>query len=134
MVCIYCGHKTNVTNSRHQRRTNEIWRRRNCMDCGSIFTTYEAVELTRTIVVQYSPSRMEPFERDRLFAAVYDSCRHQPKAISNATALTQTIISQLLAAAVDGVIQRAAIVAVCTEVLNRFDGAAATIYAAYHST
>jgi transcriptional repressor NrdR len=134
MVCIYCGHpKTEVTNSRLQKQTNEIWRRRQCAACANIFTSYEYASLDKGMVVQYDTVKMAPFSRDRLFLSIYESCKHQSGAIDNATALVQTITSRLVATAQHGAIVRSNIIAISKDVLERFDPAAATIYSAYHA-
>jgi transcriptional regulator NrdR family protein len=132
MVCIYCGQKTQVVNSRFKKRNNETWRRRQCSGCLSIFTTYETTNLANSVVVQYSPQRLEPLSRDRLFVSIYESCRHRPQALQDATSLTQTIISKLLVQTNNGIIERDMIVSTCADTLGAFDVAAATMYRAYH--
>lgn len=134
MVCIYCGSETQVTNSRLQKRVNQVWRRRQCSKCGSNFTTHEVADLGSTVVVRYSAKKLVPLSRDKLFLSIFESCKHRPKAVDDATALSQTVISQLLPHAQKGTVERDVIVAVTTAVLERFDKAAATMYAAYHPT
>lgn len=73
-----------------------------------------------------------PFSRDRLFLSVYESCKHRPRAISEAAALTQTIINQLLASNTNGTVGSSEIAKQAHVVLERFDRTAATFYAAYH--
>jgi len=132
MVCIYCGSSTQVTNSRHQKRPNQVWRRRQCSVCGNNFTTHESVEFGGTIAVQYSPKDLRPFSRDELFASVYESFKHRTKAVDDASAVTQTIIGTLREHIVEGVLERDTIATVAYVILERFDKAAATMYAAYH--
>jgi transcriptional regulator NrdR family protein len=132
MVCIYCSSPTQVTNSRLQKRLNQVWRRRHCTSCGSNFTTHEAVEYGSAIVVQYSPRLLKPFSRDLLFISVYESCKHRSDALADATALTQTIIGQLLPHVRKGIIDRDIIATVSATVLERFDKTAATMYGAFH--
>lgn len=132
MVCTYCGSPTQVTNSRLQKRANQIWRRRQCLNCGSNFTTHEIIDLGSTIAVHYSERKMRPFSRDLLFASIYESCKHRVEAIADASALTQTIVGLLLAHAPNGKLERDVIVTVTTTALERFDKVAATMYAAYH--
>lgn len=132
MVCIYCASPTHVTNSRLQKRPNQVWRRRQCTQCGSNFTTHEVVEYGSSIAVQYSPRQLMPFSRDLLFVSVFESCKHRSDALGDASALTLTIIGQLLPHVQDGVLERDTVVAVASAVLERFDKAAATMYGAYH--
>jgi len=79
-------------------------------------------------------NRLVPFNRDHLFASIYDSCRHRPSNIEDASALTQTILSKLLAGQSNGIIARDKLVETAYEVLQRFDHTAATLYVAYHPT
>jgi transcriptional repressor NrdR len=133
MVCLYCGSPTEVKNSRQQRRGTYIWRRRKCKECGSIFTTRESTTLDEALMVETSSSKLEPFNRDKLFLAIYASCRHRATNLVDATALTQTIIEQLIKTQHGGKISVDSIVH-CTHIaLSRFDPTAATFYAAYHT-
>jgi hypothetical protein len=50
----------------------------------------------------------------------------------DATALTPTVISQLLPHVTQGVLERDVIATITHAVLDRFDKAAGTVYAAYH--
>jgi transcriptional regulator NrdR family protein len=132
MVCIYCASSTQVSNSRLQKRANQVWRRRQCTQCGSNFTTHEIADYGSTIAVEYSPKKLVPFSRDLLFISIFDSCKHRKSALADASALTLTIIGKLTDLVEDGLLDRDAIVTVATTVLERFDIVAATMYAAYH--
>lgn len=132
MVCIFCGSATAVVNSRHKVRDNHIWRRRLCLSCQAIFTTNEQADLSSTVVVRGHDNHLSPFSRDKLFIALYESCKHRETAVADATALTQIIVTDLIARASQGVIDRANIKETAHTVLQRLDPAAATFYAAYH--
>ena len=131
MVCIYCQHETGVINSRHQKKLNQVWRRRQCQSCKSVFTTLEAASLLTSLSVEYKNS-YKPFLRDKLFMSVYDSLKHRKTALNDATALTDTIISKLYAHVDTGRLQSRQIINVAHNVLKRFDKAAAIYYEAYH--
>lgn len=132
MVCVYCESPTKVTNSRLQRRQNNIWRRRQCSVCSSIFTTREYAELETALMVEDSTKRLTPFSRDKLFITVYESCKHRPDAVLDAGGIVQTIIKHIIDNQKDGVVQRRDIVLAALKVLGRFDQTAAAVYAAYH--
>lgn len=133
MVCIYCGSPTKVTNSRLQKQANQVWRRRQCLRCKEVFTTHEGAELGGSLAVSgHNSNELIPFSRDKLFVSIYESLRHRPSAISDASALTATIIARLVLVARDGHLKRHDITTITTEVLGRFDTTAATVYAAYH--
>lgn len=131
MVCVYCGHETQVTNSRHQKRANQVWRRRKCLSCDAIFSTNEGVDSSQALSVQRNKS-LEPFSRDQLFVSIYDSLKHRKSALSDATGLTTTVLSTIYPLTQNATIDRDAIVTVATTVLERFDRVAATHYNAFH--
>jgi transcriptional regulator NrdR family protein len=97
-----------------------------------VFTTQESVELGTSLVVQYGAKQLKPFSRDKLFASIYESCKHRSAAADDAAALTKTIITSLVRLQHDGSIMREAIVHTTQETLARFDTTAATMYSAYH--
>ncbi len=132
MVCIFCGHKLEVTNSRAQRKLNQVWRRRQCPDCQSLFTSTEAIDLSKSLRVQYHNRHLEPFQRDILFTSVYESCKHRKLPAKDAMALTDTVIARMLRKKYGAVVTRDQLVAITTVVLKHFDKAAATSYSAFH--
>jgi transcriptional repressor NrdR len=121
-----------VANSRLQKRSNTIWRRRKCLNCGNIFTTHESIALQAALMVKKRSDRLEPFDRDKLFLAIYESCKHRPKAIGDASDLTEIIISNMLTNRTNGIIAISEVVAAAHTALLRFDKTSAAIYAAYH--
>ena len=131
MVCPYCSHETRVSNSRPQKRTNGIWRRRACINCGAVFSSTEQIDFEKSIVVSMN-NAYTPFLRDKLFLSVYESLKHRKTALRDATALTYTIISHVLIHVNDGVVSGDDIGRTSVDVLNRFDKTAATYFTAYH--
>jgi transcriptional regulator NrdR family protein len=83
-------------------------------------------------MVAHGSAQLVPFVRDHLFASVHDSCRHRPTSIDDASALTQTIVTELMKKQDGGIIARDDIARTARDILQRFDKAAATFYAAYH--
>jgi transcriptional repressor NrdR len=133
MVCLYCGSDTRVTNSRPQKRSNRIWRRRHCLDCGAIFTTVEGIDYSASVSFKHPSGTLQPFERDQLFVSVLDSIRHRKTATSDATSLTDTILIQLASCRdEDGGINRNQLVQLVFVTLSRFDSAAGVHYRAFH--
>jgi transcriptional regulator NrdR family protein len=131
MLCIYCGKETRVTNSRHQKRPNHIWRRRRCTSCEAIFSTAETPDTSQALRLAKG-GVLEPFSRDELLISIYDSLRHRKTAVSDAGALTTTAIANITALAENGVIQRDSLIEVIAAILDRFDSVAATYYRAFH--
>lgn len=133
MVCIFCNQKTAVINSRPQKRSNQTWRRRQCLACRTIFTTEESVDLSGSIRVQSGPSEpLEAFCRDRLFLSVYRSVSHRKTALEDARGLTDTIIRQVLVHISTAIVPKKLISTTTAQCLKRFDRAAATHYTAHH--
>ncbi len=135
MVCIYCGKNTHVTNSRLQKQTNKVWRRRQCLSCQAIFSTLEQNVYENTLAVQDRKSHIMPFQRDKLFLSIYDACKHRPTALIDASALTETVISNLLKNQQPnhGLVQKVTIAENVINTLKHFDNAAYVHYSAYHS-
>jgi transcriptional regulator NrdR family protein len=134
MVCIYCGGPTEVTNSRFNKRTNAVWRRRACKVCGNIVSSYETVDLSKTWRVAQSNGAkgLQEFSRDKLLLSVYKSCAHRASAVQDSSDLSKTIIVQLAAKTHDGLLKTEDIARGIYGVLKRFDIAAATHYKAFH--
>ncbi len=132
MVCIYCQSDTQVINSRPQKRSNSVWRRRQCEGCNTVFSTEEHADLTKSVVVRKSPKRLEAFQNDRLFIDLYESLKHRKTALKDARALTSTIISKVLMLQVDGIIEKNDITRCTYEILGYFDNAAAVHYRAFY--
>ncbi len=141
MVCLYCSGKTQVINSRAQKRLNRVWRRRQCLACGAVFTTEEALDYGGSIVVRPEATQeaarsrhtpTAPFQRDKLYVSILKALGHRSTAVQDATALCDTIIAKLLPQAVEATLTPQLIITVTYDTLRRFDTAAAVQYRAYH--
>jgi len=73
MVCIYCSGDTQVINSRLQKRPNQVWRRRKCLECGATFTTHELAAYEGSWRVKSSSAGLQPFNKNKLFLSLYKS-------------------------------------------------------------
>ncbi len=83
MRCPRCAHtEDQVVDSRPSRTGDEIRRRRECLQCGFRFTTYERVELQLPVIVKRD-GRREPYNRDKILAGLSAAC--QKRAISTDT-------------------------------------------------
>lgn len=138
MVCLYCQSETSVVNSRLQRRANQVWRRRKCQVCKSVFSTLESADLSLSLSFRTSQNShnnktsLQPFQRDILFASILDSCKHRKTPVSDATALTGTILGRLRPHMTGAIVDRDQVVKTCLQILKRFDKAAAVHYQAFH--
>lgn len=131
MVCIYCGGDTQVVNSRPQRRTNGVWRRRRCISCNSIFTTQETADLASALRIIGQNEQILAFERAKLFVSVYECCKHLPEPAVVADELTNNVLLSLLSKKT-ALLSRNAVVTTTKSTLEAFDEAAGVQYAAFH--
>ena len=132
MVCVQCGGQTQVINSRHQKRANQVWRRRRCRECGAVFTSEESAAYGASWAVQSPSGALTPFSRDKLLLSLHRSLQHRKTALEDASGLADTVIKKLSGAVTDGVIESRAVVHAVQVALSRFDQAASTHYAAFH--
>jgi transcriptional repressor NrdR len=132
MVCVYCAGTTEIVNSRGQKQTNQVWRRRRCKACKAVFTTAERVDYAKSFVVQDKHGKLSPLSRDKLLVSVLGACRHREEALQDATALTETVLAEAIKATSDGSIESMHLTTLVRETLARFDHAAAVQYQAFH--
>ena len=132
MVCLHCGSDTKVNNSRHQKKLNQVWRRRECLICHALFTTEETVHFSNSLRV-INNSEMIAFSRDKLFLSIYESCKHRKRPINDAASLTESVIARLISQNSNGNIDSNSIIQITLVILNRFDKVSAIHYQSYHS-
>ena len=78
MRCPFCGHqKDKVVDSRETGSGDAIRRRRECLECGRRFTSYERVEEIPFLVIK-KDGRREPFDRRKLLAGLHRACEKRP--------------------------------------------------------
>jgi len=76
MRCPYCNHsESKVIDSREA--TDGIRRRRECIQCGLRYTTYERIQTTALMVAKRD-GRREEFNRDKLTASILKACVKRP--------------------------------------------------------
>lgn len=81
MKCPYCGfEESKVIDSRPTDEGQRIRRRRECLECGKRFTTYEVIESLPIIVIKKDKSR-ETFNRDKLMTGLLRACEKRPVSI-----------------------------------------------------
>ena len=78
MKCPYCSHLGDkVVDSRESKEGEVIRRRRECLECGKRFTSYERIDEIPYMVVKKDGTR-ERFERSKLVAGVLKACEKRP--------------------------------------------------------
>ncbi|MDY4517907.1 MAG: transcriptional regulator NrdR [Candidatus Spyradocola sp.] len=96
MKCLYC----NATESRviDSRPTDEglaIRRRRECVNCGRRFTTYEKIETVQIMVVKKDGSR-EAFDADKIRRGLIKACEKRPVVMHDVDALVRDVEQQIM--------------------------------------
>ena len=78
MKCPYCSKvEDKVVDSRSAREGGVIRRRRECLNCGRRFTTYERVDEIPYMVIK-KDGRREKFERQKVHAGLLRACEKRP--------------------------------------------------------
>ncbi len=82
MKCLYCGcEDSKVIDSRSADEGRTIRRRRECINCGRRFTTYETIEDTPVLVVKSSGLR-QAFDAQKVKNGIIKSCEKRPVSLS----------------------------------------------------
>jgi transcriptional repressor NrdR len=68
---------TKVIDSRLAGEGTQVRRRRECLDCGDRFTTYETAELVMPRIVKSDGTR-EPFNQDKLLTGILRALEKRP--------------------------------------------------------
>lgn len=93
MNCPYCGHPdSKVIDSREVN--DGIRRRRQCLDCGSRFTSYERLQSVALFVVK-KDRRREEFSRDKLLSGIRKACEKRPLPAGTVDKLADDIEAEL---------------------------------------
>ena len=78
MKCPFCSHiKDKVVDSRETASGDAIRRRRECIECGRRFTSYERIEEIPFLVIK-KDGRREAFDRAKLTTGLHRACEKRP--------------------------------------------------------
>lgn len=78
MKCPFCGHdEDRVLDSRSAKDGEAIKRRRECLECGGRFNTYEEIEERQLVVTKKDRTR-EPFDRSKILRGMMTACEKRP--------------------------------------------------------
>ena len=78
MKCMYCGClESKVIDSRSTEEGTMIRRRRECVNCGKRFTTYETIETTPVLVIKSSGNR-QAFDVGKIKGGIVKACEKRP--------------------------------------------------------
>jgi len=89
--CPYCGHLGDkVVDSRESKEGEVIRRRRECLECGRRFTSYERIDEIPYMVVK-KDGRRERFERQKLVAGLLKACEKRPVRVGALEAIADKV-------------------------------------------
>jgi transcriptional repressor NrdR len=95
MLCPFCGNiESKVVNSRQSPRGDCIRRRRECLQCGHRFTTFEVVEKVPLVVIKRDGKR-EAFDRQKVAAGILRACEKRPVTLEQVERIVQFVEKQL---------------------------------------
>ena len=91
MKCIYCGCiESKVIDSRSAEDGTTIRRRRECINCGKRFTTYETIETTQILVVKANGTR-QAFDVSKIKSGIIKACEKRPVPMSKIDEIIEDI-------------------------------------------
>jgi transcriptional repressor NrdR len=93
--CPYCSNLGDkVVDSRESKEGEVIRRRRECLDCGRRFTSYERIDEIPYMVVK-KDGRRERFERQKLVAGLLKACEKRPVRVAALEAVADRLEAAL---------------------------------------
>jgi len=95
MKCIFCGcTESKVLDSRNSDEINSIRRRRECLNCGKRFTTYETIETTPILVIKNDNSR-QTFDGNKIKQGIIRACEKRPVSMSQIDEIVSDIQKEI---------------------------------------
>jgi transcriptional repressor NrdR len=89
--CPFCAHLGDkVVDSRESKEGEVIRRRRECLECGKRFTSYERIDEIPYMVVKKDGTR-ERFERQKLIAGLLKACEKRPVKVAQVEAVADRV-------------------------------------------
>lgn len=95
MKCPFCHHTdSKVTDSRSPPDASSIRRRRECLDCGRRFTTFETVDLP--VQVKKRDGRFQDFQLEKLIRGISASCYNTKISHEQVLSIASDILGELI--------------------------------------
>ncbi|MFP4456171.1 MAG: transcriptional regulator NrdR [Clostridia bacterium] len=95
MKCPFCQFsETRVIDSRTTDDQSSIRRRRECLNCGKRFTTYEKIYELPLIVIKDDGNR-ETFDRDKIKHGIIKACEKRPISLSEIEQMVNNIETKI---------------------------------------
>ena len=95
MKCRYCSStESKVVDSRPTEDGTSIRRRRECINCGKRFTTYEKIEEIPIMVIKKDGTR-EPFDSEKIVSGVSKACEKRPVSTADMELLVDNVVREV---------------------------------------
>ena len=95
MKCPKCGvDDDKVLDSRSAREGAAIRRRRECLKCGSRFTTYEEIDRDEVLVVKHD-GRRQSFDRMKVDKSIRQACGKRPVSDEQIRTIIDHVVANL---------------------------------------
>ena len=95
MKCPFCSFANDkVVDSRESKEAESIRRRRECLQCGKRFTTYERIDEIPYMVVK-KDGRREKFDRQKVLNGLLKACEKRPVSMVKLSDLVNRVESKV---------------------------------------
>ena len=95
MKCLYCGcEDSKVIDSRSADEGRTIRRRRECVNCGKRFTTYETIEDTPVLVVKSGGTR-QSYDPLKVKNGIIKACEKRPVSMEKIDGLVDEVTKRI---------------------------------------
>jgi transcriptional repressor NrdR len=95
MKCPYCGSDGVRTLETRDSQNNTIRRRKECLNCGKRFTTYEYIE-TVELMVRKTDGRIERFDLNKIVRGLQKGCEKRPVTMDQIRNLAECVRQDLM--------------------------------------
>jgi len=95
MKCPYCGLDSIRTLETRDSQDNTIRRRKECLNCGRRFTTYEYIE-TVELMVRKADGRTERFDLNKIVRGLQKACEKRPVTMEQIRNLAESVRQDLM--------------------------------------
>lgn len=131
MRCPFCGNAdSKVVDSRSGKEGDSIRRRRECLNCGRRYTTYERIEEVAQMVIK-KDGRREQFDRWKIKSGLLKACEKRPVSLEQVDALIDDVERHLFNGA-DNEVKTESVGAAVMERLKQLDQVAYVRFASVY--
>jgi transcriptional repressor NrdR len=95
MKCPYCGSADSKTLETRDSPENTTRRRKECVNCGKRFTTYEYVE-TVELMVRKKDCKLERFDVNKIIRGLQKACEKRPVTMDQINELASLVRQEIM--------------------------------------